>query len=209
MALLLIFSVVAAAAIGRFSQCRRPVRPILTGAAMILVGGCLLAQLIRPALLPTFERDAAAIWSGQVYRLFTALWFQDGGWKGGLFNLAVLAFVGAAAERLWDRRICSIVYLVGGVASEIVALWWQPIGAGNSIAWMSLAGAVLVKGLPAREPPAVRLAGLAGLAAGLLLAVQTDIHGIALLIGAGLGSAFLRFSERDRLRRPDAEPAGV
>jgi rhomboid protease GluP len=70
------------------------------------------------------------------------------------------------------------------MVTEILALAWQPLGAGNSVAVYGLAGALTVL-----DPP--RTAGLvqlcfrfvaAGAGAGLL--IMHDIHGIGFCAGA-------------------------
>ncbi len=145
------------------------------------------AQIAAPALVPQFERDAAAIARGEYYRLFTALWFQDGGLVGAAFNLTILLIVGSLAEMLWTRRGWLVLYFGPGLAIETLALRWQPVGAGNSIACFGLAGGLLVKsGVPER-PLLLRAAQAIGLCAGIVLAWNRDIHGAALLLGAVLG----------------------
>ena len=150
------------------------------------------AQCAAPWLLAGFERDVRAIGQGQVYRLFTALWFQDGGLGGAIFNLATLLVVGSLAEMMWRRRDWLFIYFGTGLAIELLALWWQPAGAGNSIANFGLVGALLMP--PARRDRQIvlLLVQIVGLGAGVALALSHDIHGAALLLGAGLGRILSR-----------------
>lgn len=161
--------------------------PWLTLSIMLVLAVALAAQILAPELLPRFQREASAIGRGDTYRLFTALWFQDGGLTGGAFNLVMLFFVGSAAERVWTRRAWLLVYFGVGLGAELLALWWQPIGAGNSVAFFGLAGSMLVPRGQATRPWVVGTLQLLGLAAGVALALGHDIHGAALLAGAVFG----------------------
>ena len=163
-----------------------PRRAALTSIMCSITGAFLLAQLAHPQLLPDFERDAQKILQGQWWRVLTALLFQDGGLIGGLTNISGLLLIGRQAEQSLRRRDCVIVYLVGAVFAELVALRWQPIGAGNSIGVCSLAGAMVVlqrSGLRKRANFALKSAVIAS--AALLIALR-DIHGIALIAGGVL-----------------------
>ena len=166
----------------------------MTVAACVLLVICLIAQVNLPDLLPRMLRDGSAIRAGQVYRLFTALWFQDGGIVGGMFNIAMLAMLGAIAEQVLSRTACLGIYLIGGLLSEVVALAWQPLGAGNSVAYMSLAGALLGLALYQRRSRARAIIAGLGLIAGVLLCLRADIHGAAVVIGCALLPLALRNS---------------
>lgn len=192
----LLIAICAAAAAGQTQPRTTRSRFAVTGSVLALVATCLIVQLCVPAVLPALRRDAGAIEAGEVYRLFTALWFQDGGLGGGLFNLGLLAIIGFHAERLMRRPAWIGIYLLGGLLSELVALAWKPIGAGNSVAAMSLAGAILVSGFLRAAPPPSRVAGAIGLVAGAVLAAQHDIHGAAVLIGGSLALALFGLAKR-------------
>ncbi len=148
-------------------------------AAVVALG--LAAQALWPALLPLLQRDAAAVAHGQIYRLFTALWFQDGWLHGGLFNLAILALIGFWAEQVWPRWIWLTLYFGIGMAIECLGLLWQPVGAGNSIAVFGLAGSLLATVWDKRR------AGILLMSVGQLsiwwLCFRDDIHGAAALLG--------------------------
>lgn len=194
--ILLLIAIGAAAAASQSQPRLARSRFAVTGSVLALLAACLVVQLCVPAVLPALRRDAGAIQAGEAYRLFTALWFQDGGLGGGLFNLALLAIIGFNAERLMSRAAWITIYLLGGLLSEVIALAWKPVGAGNSVAAMSLAGAILVSGFIRASPPASRIAGAIGLVAGIALAAQRDIHGAAVLIGGTLGGVLVVAAKR-------------
>ena len=182
---LLIFVIVAAAIAGRAGKTQVRL-PWLTIAACILLAACFIAQVDVPNLFSQVERNGWAIRTGQGYRLFTALWFQDGGIGGGAFNIATLAILGSLAEQVLDKTEWLSIYLVGALSTEIVALSWQPTGAGNSIGYMSLAGALLALALCQRANGPTKIVAVLGLGAGVLLCLVKDIHGAATLIGCAV-----------------------
>lgn len=171
-------------------------KPWLTLAIAALVAVGLAAQEIWPALLPLFQRDAAAVGQGQVYRLFTALWFQDGWLKGGLFNLAILILIGGWAEQVWPRRIWLLLYFGIGIAVECLGLVWQPIGAGNSIAFYGLAGSLIAMVWDKGKAGIVLMS--VGQLAIWILCFRDDIHGAAALLGLIAGMALSRRTRQKR-----------
>jgi membrane associated rhomboid family serine protease len=196
--LIVIFSATTAGRL-QLPPMRGPV-PWLTLSLVAALALALVAQLLFPPLIAQVQRDAGAIRHGEIYRLFTALWFQDGGVAGSLFNLAILFLLGSVSERLWDRRAWLILYFGTGLAAECIALAWKPIGAGNSVACFGLAGGILALGglggrLGGRVEESSRIVTalrVVGLGAGAALALMRDIHGAALLIGAVLGLLLFR-----------------
>ena len=190
---LLLVAVFSATTAGRLQL--KPVRgpvPWLTLSLVAVLALALVAQMLLPPLIAQVQRDAGAIRQGEIYRLFTALWFQDGGVAGSLFNLAILFLLGSVSEWLWEKRAWLILYFGAGLVAECIALAWQPIGAGNSIACFGLAGGILAFGRLGKSPRIVTVLRMAGLGAGAALAVMHDIHGAALLIGAALGLLLFR-----------------
>ena len=193
--LLLLASVCSAAIVGNIAADRRS-RPLLTWSFIAILACCLVVQLWWPHVLNAVERNSAAVREGQLYRLFTALWFQDGGIVGGIFNLTMLAIIGTISERIFGVRFWLAIYFGGGLLTELVALSWQPIGAGNSVAYMSLAGALLLVPFVQSHPWQVRSIALLGTGAGLILCLIHDVHGAAVVSGAGVAWLFNRGERR-------------
>jgi rhomboid protease GluP len=165
-------------------------RPWLTYA----MAGALIAmfalQLAQPTILPLLRREPALVQQTQLWRAVGALFVQDGGALGFAFNLALLVLIGAVAERNWGKGRWLLVYLGGGIATEFLALAWQPQGAGNSIACFALAGALITYSPSGGPRPLLAAIRLAGLVAGAGLIVLFDIHGMAFALGAVAGAAF-------------------
>jgi hypothetical protein len=177
--------------------------PVLTVTFCTLTATGLVLQLIYPQLPQLFERNAAEVLSGEWWRLVTALFFQDGGLVGGVANIAALVFVGGWAEQILAPLEWVGVYWIGALGAGLVGLAWQPIGAGNSIAICSLAGALVV-GWPAAERNRWLLVGwrvFAAVGAAILLA-RRDIHGFAFVAGVVVYVIF-----RSGFRRPQS-PGG-
>ena len=158
--------------------------PLLTLAVALLTIAGFVLQLANTGALEALQRNSSAVAEGQWWRLFTTLLVQDGGWAGFLSNLAGLVLVGALAEQLISRWAWIGLYFVPALAVELIALRWQPVGGGNSVAWMALAGAVWVLALRQKGGLGLSLLGGAGLAIGALLSVMGNIHGPAILLGA-------------------------
>jgi membrane associated rhomboid family serine protease len=158
-------------------------------------------QFVIPWLLPLFERDRAMFFAGQWWRIVTTLVVQDGGISGAIFNVITLAVVASVAEAMAGGRKLLLLFVVGGVCAEVVALSWQPVGAGNSIANFSVAGGVIACCLMRPRPWRIVAVALVTLTAHLALLVMHDIHGAAALIGFALGQILIWLPRRGRERR--------
>ena len=112
----------------------------------------------------------------------------------------MLIVVGTVAEQTLSKVAWLGIYLVGGLLSEVVALAWQPRGAGNSVAYMSLAGALLGISIYRHATFLSRILAGLGLGAGALLCLMTDIHGAAVMIGLAL--SMLAHVRSVRVRAP-------
>lgn len=143
---------------------------------------CLVAQLASPRLLALMQRDAVRIDSGEPFRIVTALFFQDGWIAGGVSNIAWLAVMGTALERVVGPRRWLAIYGLAGVTAELVALRWQPVGAGNSVAVFGLAGCLVALAARPRAVPATLLP-IISICAAVFLLVARDVHGAAYAIG--------------------------
>lgn len=110
---------------------------------MITAAGLLLQETVA-GVLADLQRSPAA-WHGDWWRWGTALVTQDGHLPGGLFNIAGLLLVGAAAEQALTRRGWLVAYVGAGLVGQVVGHWWQPTGAGNSVAVCGLAAVLAVQ----------------------------------------------------------------
>lgn len=166
-----------------------PAIPLATLAIAALIGVVFAAQLVRPELLQHLQRSESVWRELQAWRIFTALFAQDGGAAGFIFNLIILLVIGSVAESRLGSRLWLLIYFGAGVLTEIAALAWQPVGAGNSIAVFALAGALVASGAVS-ESSRVRLLirAIAAAAASSLLLMR-DIHGVGFLLGALLALA--------------------
>jgi rhomboid protease GluP len=173
--------------------------PLLTLATMLAIGATWTLTSARPELLPLLSRHPAMLASGEVWRAVTALFAQDGGSPGTLFNLAWLLVLGSMAERRFSRPTWLAIYFGGGIATEFLALAWQPHGAGNSVACLALAGALCSDWRAGRGRWWRASTGLAGLAAAAVLIFADDIHGIGFVLGMAIGFVLAaRSAKRER-----------
>lgn len=179
----------ASAAVGPVIRARRRLAvPGLTVGILVVLVLCAAAQSYYPPLLTLSERSPM-VEHGQAWRLLTALWFQDGGSSGTVLNLILLVAIGWPAESELKRRCWIGAYLFGGLAGGLAGLAWQPVGAGNSIAALGVAGALFAaRGLRA-ESPRRQLYRASPLLVCLLMAGLRDIHGLAGVAGALAGLA--------------------
>jgi rhomboid protease GluP len=166
---------------------KRRTTPTLTLMACALLTMCLIAQLRFPQLLILLERNTAKIVDGEWWRLITALFFQDGWIIGGLTNIVALFFVGDLVEQIRSRRDWLLISIVGALVAECVALRWQPIGAGNSIATCSLAGSLISFRPPSQMPPRSKILRIFASTSCLVLVATGDVHGVAGMAGILLG----------------------
>ncbi len=157
-------------------------------------------QFAVPSLLTLFRRDAGAFWAGDWWRVLTPLFVQDGGVSGSIFNLVSLVLVGSVAERLWGSARWLTIFFLGGILSEFIALAWQPVGAGNSLANFSLAGSIGMLCLTANPLRLERIAACLSLGAGLWLLLLHDHHGAAAALGCLIALGLICF-KRGNLRR--------
>ena len=170
--------------------------PRATLALAVLVAVPTTLQFFFPAVVDLFERNPSRIAAGEWWRLATSLLVQDGGVTGSVFNMIGLLLVGSVAERYWGGRRCVIVFALGGIAANAVALAWQPVGAGNSVANFALAGSVVVACLRSHRSRLVSLTALLALGAETWLMLLKDIHGAAALVGVATAVAMIALQRR-------------
>ncbi len=167
--------------------------PWATLSLFVAIGIPTTLQFFFPYILTLFRRDTVAFLAGDWWRVITPLFVQDGGVSGSIFNLVSLLIVGSIAERLWGSRRWLIIFFVSGVLCEIIALAWQPVGAGNSGANFALAGSVAVVCLTRNPLRLERIFAVVVLATGMLLLMLHDIHGAATALGAAIALTLIWF----------------
>ena len=95
------------------------------------------------------------------------------------------------AERVLGSWLAALVYLVSGVAAQIVSTaGWYPVGAGNSVALCGQLAACATLYIFRGPNPALRRQLLMIPAAAAILCALTNNHGIGLLAGCAFGAAF-------------------
>ena len=155
--------------------------------------------LVDHTVVHDLERRGGELADREPWRLVTSLLVHDS-WLALLANLVLLAVVGVAVERRHPRVEWMVLYLVAGIVGELVGLEWQPHGAGNSVAALGLAGALVVDALRRRDVSVLALgyavvvlvtllAGDVGGAAGTVILV-------AAWIAAGASFAATRHGRR-------------
>jgi rhomboid protease GluP len=176
--------ILAAAVVGPAVRARRRwTAPWLTLAVLIILLICAVAQVRYPWLLESAERSAM-VQHGQSWRLISAPWFQDGGLSGTLLNLAMLVAIGWVGETELTRPCWIGAYVCGALVGGMAGLAWQPVGAGNSIAVLGVAGAAFAERALRASSPRERLTGASPLILCLFMTAMRDIHGVAALAGA-------------------------
>jgi membrane associated rhomboid family serine protease len=168
-------------------------------AATLALAGITLAVSIAgnldQAILDSLDRNRDQLLSGEVWRIFTPLFVQDGGWAGTASNIIALLFIGTITETIFNRRILLGTYFTAGLLSEIAAYTiFQHQGyAGNSVAILGLAGLCLVTFATQAETVTKALAVI-GLLAGAALLLTGNLHGVGFTVGAVLGAVLLSSS---------------
>ena len=162
--------------------------PWLTVSIFVLTTAFTAAQLVWPGLLPALQRQPSML-AGEYWRFVTAWLVHDEGARQIVFNFAALAIAGTFVELMLGRRIWIAAYVAGGLAGEIAGIFWQPIGAGNSVAVCGLIGVLAVWQLRRAGIPVLARLLFPALAFGgaLLLIANQDIHGPPLLVGGIIG----------------------
>jgi membrane associated rhomboid family serine protease len=180
---------------------RREAPPLLTLACAVVISACSVAQLgAAPNLLPLLMRDGRLL-SAQPWRLATSLLVQDGGWAGAFFNIAGFLVIGSVAERLLGVLRWTLVAGASVAVAQAAAMVWQPVGAGNSILTVGLAGAACAVCFVRHSAPAAALPAAAATACFAILFFMRDIHGAAAMTGAAVAFG-LQLLDRRRGQAP-------
>jgi rhomboid protease GluP len=182
------------------SRTRRDALPVATLLVGLLTAAVSIVALAHPDLLRLLERHPTG--EGRPWlswRLVTSLLVHDA-WILMAFNLVGLAVVGPAVERRVGAARWIALYLVGGLVGELAGVFWQPVGAGNSVASFGLVGGLLTLMLDRRSapPPFAALYAVAW----VLVYVGLALGGITGAVIAGvlcgpLGALLARARARD------------
>ena len=162
--------------------------PSATVAALAITIVLTLVQVAVPELRLDLWRDQDALESGQLWRLATPLLIQYDPWWNAAAVLALIGFVGAAAERVYGSARWLVIYLLCGITGQAFGYLWAPADAGASVALAGLLGALggwALRGSSLAPRPVRNTAWLA-LAGGVALTAVGDMHGPPLLLGFAL-----------------------
>lgn len=155
------------------------------------------SQFAEPKILSSLQRDREALTNGQIWRLVTPLFVQDGGGAGTIYNLATLLLLGIPASLLFGWQRWLLLYFGTGVTAEIVAYALIHQGfAGNSIANFGVAALISLASVRARRVLPATF-GVGALVCGLLLLVVGNLHGAAFLIGSLISLAVFRRNDTE------------
>ena len=168
---------------------RIPLVTIVVLAVTALLTGL---QFVFPALLPLLQRTPATISTHQYWRLLTSLFVHDGGWRQIAFNFPAILIVGVLAERIYGRARWLILYFIPGICAELIALFWQPYGAGASIAGAGLLGGLAIWLLLVNKRAQASVGAAFIFVGAIVLAFFRDIHGPPILLGAVIGAWMLK-----------------
>ncbi|WP_443058416.1 rhomboid family intramembrane serine protease [Streptomyces sp. NBC_00442] len=145
-----------------------------------------VVQTAAPSVMGHLRREPGAPW----WRAVTALLVQTSGWYQLAFNLAALLVIAPAAQRALGPAVMPVVFAVSGVAAQAVSMaGWSPVGGGDSVALCGLVGALAVTVALRSGPLPRRLLPLLIPAAGGVLCVLHNNHGVGVLVGCVLGAA--------------------
>ena len=207
---IVLFLVVLAA--GLQSAFRLPVVnrkfPIVALILTVLIGVPSLLQFAFPQITDVLARRPDLELEGQWWRVVTAVAAQDGGLVGAIFNLVVLAVVTTLGERAWGRWRMLVLFLVPSIVLNLLAIFWNAPGGGSSFASDGLLLSMCALGILGSSGGRVSrqwifvFGAVVPLTAAIVLVIANDAHGVAMLIGAGLGASYWvsrRASARDEL----------
>jgi rhomboid protease GluP len=168
--------------------------PWLTIAVFLVCGAFTAAQFVWPQLIPALRRQPSQFNDLELWRLVTSLLVHDGGVTQIVGNFISLAVIGTLAEWLTSRWLWLLAFFAGGIGGNIVGYFWQPFGAGNSIAFYGLLGllAAWLLSHPVRNPRVRYGLPLVVAALAFVLCLVQDIHGVPLLVGLFIGLAAYR-----------------
>ena len=150
-------------------------------------------QELHPEWVGLAERDPVAFAAGEWWRVVTALFAYDDGAVQKLGIVFGALVLGIVAERRLGTVEWLIIAFVSGLVGQIVGLWWQPYGAGSSVAVAGLLGATATwLAWPKTIVPwFARIGSVVVLGLAVYLVVVRDLHGPPIFVGAALAAFFL------------------
>ena len=116
--------------------------PIATTAVLAVTVVVTVLQFPFPEVRLALWRDPEALAAGQWWRLVPALFVQNDLWWQIVIVFALIAAIGAFAERLFGPGRWLLLYLGCGVVGQAFGFRWQPYDASASVAGVGLLGAV-------------------------------------------------------------------
>jgi membrane associated rhomboid family serine protease len=179
--------------------------PIVALILTVLIGIPSLLQFAFPAITEALAREPDLELRGQWWRVVTAVAAQDGGLAGAIFNLVVLAVVTTLGERAWGRWRMLVLFLVPSIVMNLLAVLWNAPGGGSSFASDGLllsmcalgilsssgsSGTPGSSGMPASRRWIFVFGAVVPVASAIVLVAFNDAHGLAMLIGFGLGASY-------------------
>lgn len=165
-----------------------------------------LTQQVWPALLGLLDRDPEEVTHhGQVWRLLTAAFVQDGGVPGTIFNLVTIVIVAALAEWYWGGRVMAATFLAAAVLFNAQGVAFDSAGAGNSGATFAL-GASLAAALAISRTGRDRLQGVLVPLVGVVMTVLGNYHGQALVYGFVIGVVLWALTRRGNRMQTQSQP---
>jgi rhomboid protease GluP len=166
-------------------------RPTPVATISVLLATAIMTglQFRFPQLLIALRRTPGEISTHQYWRLITALFVHNGGWRQISFNFVAIAIVGVIVEKIYGSRLWLTLYFVCGVIGQIAGLYWKPVGAGASVAGAGLLGALAVWLI---KSPLIRarFGGWLIVAGACVLVYFHDLHGPPILAGSVIALMF-------------------
>ena len=158
-------------------------------------------QELHPEWLGLAERDAQRFAAGEWWRVVTALFAYDDGAVQTLGIVFGALALGLVAERKIGTAEWLVVAFVSGLAGQIVGLWWQPVGAGSSVAVAGMLGATAIW----LAWPKTAIPRFARIGAAVVLALASSFWRCAICTGHRSSSA--RRSDRACFSADPVEPS--
>jgi membrane associated rhomboid family serine protease len=157
-----------------------------------------LFQFAFPQVLELLKRRPGCLAAGEWWRTVSPLFVHSLGLKHLVFNVAWIAYVGVAAERLFGGARWLIIYFLAGVIGEFAGFAWKPDGAGASLGGCGLIGALCAWVILVRpaERWQFRLSGYLGLLGAAILCAITDLHGPPIFAGALIAAVMILRDKR-------------